>query len=100
MVKLCGFKIERGLPIPPSRGGSSGRIPGKKPPRYPFADMEVGDSFDAPRDMGVAPPPSYADRRQTAIKAHAYRWCHDFAPETEFTTRLIDGSICRCWRVK
>src|SRR5689334_11129034 len=98
-MKTSGFRIEKGVPIPPSRGGSSGRIAGKKPPRYPFADMEVGDSFAAPRDMGVAPPPSYADKRQTAIAAHAYRWTRDFDPSKDFTTRLMDGSTVRCWRV-
>lgn len=100
MVKTKGFLIEKGVPIPPSRGGSPGRIPGKKPPMYPFGDMEVGDSFAAPRDMGVAPAPSYADRRQTAIAAHAYRWSRDHTPGMDFTTRLVDGSTVRCWRVK
>jgi hypothetical protein len=100
MVKHTGFRIEKSVPIPPSRGGSAGLIPGRKQQKYPFIYMDVGDSFAAPRDMGRAPPPSYADRRQTAIKSQATRWCKDYAPDKEFITRIMDGSTVRCWRVK
>ena len=36
------FKVERGVPLPEPKGG-----PGA-PAKYPFGDMEVGDSFFVP----------------------------------------------------
>jgi len=97
-MKTGGFVIKKGIPIPPSRGGSPGRY-GGKPCMYPFDQMDIGDCFDAPRDQGVAPAPSYADRRQTNIKSHSLYWATRYKPGAKFATRIIDGSIIRCWRI-
>ena len=64
---------------------------------YPFAQMQVGDSFDAPRDRGDKP--NGDDRRRDIISSCANGWAKKHNPTAKFTTRLIDEKTVRCWRV-
>ena len=64
---------------------------------YPFAEMDIGDAFDAPRDKGKAP--SGADRRQGAIAGSANAWARRHNPSAKFTVRRIDEHTVRCWRI-
>jgi len=78
-------------------------IPSKDDPRrrkpfvYPFDQMEVGDSFDAPRDRGVYKDGT--DARQRAIATCAYQYRTRYKPEARFITRSIDKETIRCWRI-
>ena len=73
------IKIEAGVPMP-----GDGRR------RYPFHEMEVGDSFFVP----------HADKSgrdlSTRVSNAAVKWgkIHD----CKFTIRQVDGGA-RCWRV-
>lgn len=71
------FQIERGVPMPAVR--SSGA-------KYPFADMEVGDSFTAP------------EIERTRISGA----CQNKARQGDkkFTIRKTGDGFIRVWRVK
>lgn len=93
------YTIQKNLPPPPpeERGPRARRNP------YPFHSMEVGDSFDAPRDAGVhhtGPKKQYAkDRRAHLIGVNAIAYARTYAPGAKFTVRCIDDRTVRCWRV-
>lgn len=74
------FEIEKGIPVskPTGRNGS--------PPKYPWADMEVGDSFfiDEPSSKRSRNAMNYRNRRY---------------PNTKFASRSMDGGR-RIWRIK
>lgn len=78
------------IPAPTSGRGRAGI--------YPFADMQVGDSFDAPRDMGFNAK-SGQDKRGRSVAASAYRWAKKHNPAAKFTISVVDENIVRCWRV-
>lgn len=70
--------------------------PGRKP-IYPFAELEVGQHFDAPRDMGRT---ERGDRRQGTIIDSARGWRkYNGKPDHRFTIRLIDEHTVRCTRI-
>ena len=81
------FEIIKNAPPPPVKSVSL---------IYPFASMEVGDAFDALRDMGKTKTGS--DRRQNAICAAArtYRKAHNST--AKFTVRVLDADTVRCRR--
>ena len=56
------------------------------PRRYPFADMEPGDSFAVPPEI-----------KRTAINVAALRYGRKH--KMKFTIRLTDDRTLRCWRV-
>lgn len=72
------FEIEKGIAIPKvaSGGGST---------KYPWADMEIGDSFfvQHPASKNV----------KAATHAHNQRY-----PNSRFKSRSVDGGV-RIWRV-
>lgn len=67
------FEIERGIPVSPR----------EKRARYPFAEMEVGDSFFSSKNI---------DRIRSA--AHAYGKYQNM----KFQTAIVDNGI-RVWRI-
>lgn len=69
------IKIEKGVELPDK---SSGR-----PPKYPFAQLEVGDSFLADKKV------------QTTLGG--YRRRH---PEKKFVTRKVTEDKVRVWRTQ
>jgi hypothetical protein len=69
--------IERGVPLPPARTGHGQHY------RYPFADMEPGDSFAVP--VGAS----------SSLKASATQFAK--RNRVTFATRVEGGNI-RCWR--
>lgn len=92
-MKSSGFVIENGVPIPgpthKRHGGSMGCM-------YPFADMDIGDSFEAPRDMGMN---GKHDCRQNSIASAAHGWALRNSPGAAFRTQMQDLTV-RCWRIK
>lgn len=68
-------EIDKNTPLPPS---------GTK---YPFADMDIGDSFLC------------NDRSCVQIASAAYKWAKAKGNGAKFTCRTVEGGV-RCWRVK
>ncbi len=66
------YQIEKGVPAPDA------------PLRYPFPEMEVGDSFFTP-----------GPRKSMASAAFAY----GAKTGRKFTTQRVDGGY-RCWRIE
>jgi hypothetical protein len=82
----AAIKIEKGIPLPPGRGGPS-RV------KYPFKDMEVGDSF-----VALLADSSAADllRLQGSLGNCAKA---AIGPSKIATRKLPDGSGFRVWRI-
>ena len=64
---------------------------------YNFAAMEVGDAFDAPRDLGKTK--TGLDNRQNTVGASARNWAKKNNPSAKFTVRLRDADTVRCHRI-
>lgn len=81
--KNMTYEIESGIEIPEFKTGP------KKPNKYPWQEMEVGQSFflpDAPKEQrGYFISMAYAASRRYAPK--------------KFTQRAMDGGL-RIWRVE
>ena len=73
------FKVEKGVPLSPKAGGRRSF--------YPWADMEVGDSF-------IAGPYSAKFQKSVINSAALQRRRHG----RSFTTRK-DGDNLRVWRI-
>ena len=90
-VPASRFTIIKGAPIPPAIAGRGSAH------KYPFATMEVGDAFDAPRDKGRCP--NGADRAQANLASAAASWALYRKNGYKFTVRIIDENTIRCWRI-
>lgn len=71
------FKIEKNVALPKHARTS----------KYPFADMEVGDSFANP------------DTTRTALYTAAYQWAKQDGNGKKFIVRE-EGKGARIWRIK
>jgi len=71
------FQIEKNIPAPVHMGSGA-------KPKYPFAQMEVGDSFFAPNMTARA-------------LINASQW-HANKTGKKFTCSTVEGGA-RCWRV-
>lgn len=80
MMTAREYKIDKGVDIP-ARTGSTGRTP-----KYPWADMGIGDSFFVP---GVTP----------ATFGGAVSGTNKRKAPKHFIVRTVDGGI-RIWRDK
>lgn len=69
---MTQIKIDKDFPLPESRT------------KYPFGDMEVGDSF-------------WSDNSREAVSSSAYSYGQRHG--MKFTVRITDG-VTRCWRIK
>ena len=79
------FKIEKGIPIPVSKtvtrqGRGRDRL-------YPWAEMQVGDSFFVP-----------GEAKRIGVASHASAVCKRYAPK-RFVSRKVEGGV-RIWRVE
>ena len=81
------FEIIKNAPPPRAKGTSE---------IYPFASMEVGDAFDAPRDMGKTK--NGGDKRQNIIGSCAGTYKKQHNPTAKFTVRILDADTVRCRR--
>ena len=77
--------------------GAAPQRTGGFPSQYPFAKMDVGDAFDAPRDMGSTKLGS--DKRRASVAGCASSWARSHNSKVKFVTRLIDEHTVRCWRI-
>lgn len=80
------IKIEKGVPLVPRRA-TDGRGP-----RYPWADLTVGDSFLSPTPEGCSL--QRLQRRISNLCAYQART----NPGRKFVTRQVEGGV-RVWRV-
>jgi len=81
------FEIEKGVPVAPPRIG--------RMPKYPFANMEVGDSFAVPM-MGV--PDLYGGDRSTGLLRTAASH-HGRRHGMKLLVRADSANnVTRCWR--
>jgi hypothetical protein len=65
------MKVEKGVPLPS---------------KYPFAGMQIGDSFAVPNEV---------KRQAVSVAAHSYGKEHG----QKFTVRLMPDRTLRCWRI-
>ena len=72
-------------------------VPKGRRSAYPFAQMEVGDGFDAPRDLGTGK--NGADKRQNTVSSAARTWARKHSPAAQFTVRLLNETTVRCVRI-
>lgn len=72
------IKIDKNIPIPKTGTKSI----------YPFAEMEVGDSFSV--DIS----------QQAGVKSSSYAFGNRQTPIRKFTTRKINENEARIWRIK
>lgn len=81
------MQIEKDVPTPPFTGGA--------PRKYPFPDMEVGDSFTIPLSgtVGRRGMDTVASKVRCAACGFARRSGWKFTVRTE----RADG-VVRCWR--
>lgn len=77
------MKIEKGFPIPGRQRGRSG----PRPFKYPWDQMEPGDSFFL-SGAGL--------REQKAAYCAGHSWCLRWHPEWNVSTRQVDGGV-RVW---
>lgn len=75
---MSKYKVEKGIPIPPRNSMNT---------KYPFADMDVGDSFKVMGDS-----PTLLKRMRSACS-----WAQNKYPTTKFSVRTIDKGV-RVWR--
>ena len=74
------IKIEKGVKVPDKAGT-----------KYPWAEMEVGDSFEITEgDLA---------KRQSALAASSRSWAVYSKSEAKFRTHKTDTSV-RIWRIK
>jgi len=71
------YEIEKNVPLQGTKRGA--------PPKYPFGEMEVGDSFFVP---GKTPK---------SIGASMANWARRYG--VRFAARSVDGGV-RVWRVE
>ncbi len=86
MNALATFEIHDNVPLPPLPINTV----------YPFGKMSPGQSFDAPRDMGLTE--TKVDRRVRSLRVAATAYARKHGGK--FTVRVIDAQIVRCWRLK
>ena len=84
------FEIIKNAPPPVEMRGGRYKI-------YNFDLMEVGDAFDAPRDMGKGS--GNQDKRQASINSCSRLWAKRYNPTAKFTVRLYDEHTVRCHRI-
>jgi len=75
------MKIEKNIPMERDQAGGAGR-----PPKYPFANMEIGDSIFV--EGAKIPCKEYIAAQQFASR-HGWK----------FSGRRIDGGV-RIWRIE
>jgi len=86
------FVIEQDVPLPPKHIGTAPR-----PPKYPFAEMSVGESFAVPLGEEKAGS-NYVSAIRLRSAATNFKKRHT-AEAFEFTVRTLhDEGVVRVWR--
>ena len=85
---MSEFKVEKGVQLPPQR---TGRPAGGT--KYPWNDMEIGDSFFSQATEGRNPK-EHGDR----VTRAGNNWAKRRKPGVRFAFRTVEGGT-RIWRV-
>jgi hypothetical protein len=91
-VNTSVFVIESNIPIPPRAGGKG------SPSRYPFALMQVGDSFEVPLSACRSKRPTMA-RLQSSVSNAATLFTKAHNKHAKFSVRKTSPTTFRVWRV-
>lgn len=85
-----GVKMEKGVPVPPpSKGGRA--------VKYPFADLQVGDSFSVPLSGEMHPGGGDMTAHRVSQAAIRRSKCHG----GKFRVRTVrEEGVARCWRIE
>ena len=81
------FQIERNVPLPIKRKSPGARA------KYPYAGMDVGDSFHVVPAAGKG-----LDRARHGLHCSANAWALRRGNNWKFTVR-VEGNGLRCWRI-
>lgn len=81
------FQIERNIPLPAKRKSPGARA------KYPYAGMDVGDSFHVVPAAGKG-----LDRARAGLHCSANAWALRRGGAWKFTVR-VEGNGLRCWRI-
>jgi hypothetical protein len=85
------FTITKNIPIPPVSGKGRDAL-------YPFAQMDIGDSFAAPAEgYTKTGKPRTAERVRGVLVNCARGYAAKHNPTAKFATRVI-GNTVRVWR--
>lgn len=82
------YTIDKNIPVPRKRGEKS---------KYPFFEMEVGDSFVVSVKEG-----QLAQKVANSIRTCYHNICHHNKEykTMKFTIRILSNVSVRCWRIK
>jgi len=81
------YEIDKDVPVPMKKRTSSRAY------RFPFALMEVGDSFFVPNNPQISPKQALQH-----MTSSSYSWRKYHNADAQFSCRTVDGGL-RCWRV-
>lgn len=98
-MSLYKYPIRHDIPMPvaaPPRGGP--KVGSGRPAEYPFAAMQPGDCFLAPRDRGV--DSKHCDNRANIIRACAASFNRRTGNEWRWIVRVYDKDWIACWRAQ
>jgi len=70
---MSEFKIEKGVSIPDVE------------PKYPFSEMDIGDSFEFPKNL------------ISKVRSAAYSFSS--SRQTKFVVKKTINEAARCWRI-
>lgn len=73
-------------------------VSGGRPPKYPFPALEIGDGFEAPRDMGRSNNRK-VDKRARSMRVAANLWAKRNNPAAKFTVITVNENTVRCVRI-
>lgn len=82
------MKPERGVPVPPANVGG-------RPPIYPFAQMQAGDSFPVKLRKGES-----LEEAARRARSAAATWRARNLAQISFRVRIVQEggrSVVRCW---
>ena len=89
------YEIEKGVPLVPH--GESNKGP-KDKKKYPFRDLEVGDSFLIPLTGNETPHEVLKTRRHAISAFHGAKSNGKIPKTSRIVTRLVDQGL-RVWRI-
>jgi len=82
------FEVENGIEIPAPKRGRG------RPPKYPWAEMEIGDSFFVEAQEGRS-----IENQQRSLSASGRSYGVRKHVGMKFRTRTVEGGV-RVWRIE
>jgi len=92
------FKIEKNIALPEVRRNSP--PPPVREPKYPFAKMEVGDSFAIKKTKMEAKRRKQEDGKLSPPRVAAAAYQYGRKHNMKFQYRILEDESVRVWRVE